>query len=150
MATWPSGKAEACKAFTPGSNPGVASKFVLSPPSRVVFLIPDTHFLPRWPHQKSTAFVHSGEYALSIGLYPDELPPFKPKISSENLFDEPDPLAKSTTTLTMKKFSRNTPCAQSAKRYNTFLRADVAQLVEHNLAKVGVAGSNPVVRSIDH
>ncbi len=28
-------------------------------------------------------------------------------------------------------------------------RADVAQLVEHNLAKVGVAGSNPVVRSID-
>ena len=24
MATWPSGKAEACKAFTPGSNPGVA------------------------------------------------------------------------------------------------------------------------------
>ena len=33
--------------------------------------------------------------------------------------------------------------------YNTFLRADVAQLVEHNLAKVGVAGSNPVVRSIE-
>ena len=28
MATWPSGKAEACKAFTPGSNPGVASKFL--------------------------------------------------------------------------------------------------------------------------
>ena len=26
-------------------------------------------------------------------------------------------------------------------------RADVAQLVEHHLAKVGVAGSNPVVRS---
>ncbi len=25
VATWPSGKAEACKAFTPGSNPGVAS-----------------------------------------------------------------------------------------------------------------------------
>jgi hypothetical protein len=35
-----------------------------------------------------------------------------------------------------------TPCALA--------RADVAQLVEHNLAKVGVAGSNPVVRSIDH
>jgi hypothetical protein len=34
-----------------------------------------------------------------------------------------------------------TPCA--------FAHADVAQLVEHNLAKVGVAGSNPVVRSID-
>ena len=27
--------------------------------------------------------------------------------------------------------------------------ADVAQLVEHNLAKVGVAGSNPVVRSTE-
>ena len=57
-ATWPSGKAEACKAFTPGSNPGVASSF-------------------------------------------------------------------------------------SASMRN----ADMAQLVEHHLAKVGVAGSNPVVRS---
>ena len=28
-----------------------------------------------------------------------------------------------------------------------FLIAKVAQLVEHNLAKVGVAGSNPVFRS---
>ena len=55
MATWPSGKAEACKAFTPGSNPGVASN--LAP------------------------------------------------------------------------------------------NADMAQLVEHHLAKVRVAGSNPVVRS---
>jgi hypothetical protein len=27
------------------------------------------------------------------------------------------------------------------------MHADVAQLVEHHLAKVGVAGSNPVVRS---
>ena len=27
--------------------------------------------------------------------------------------------------------------------------ADMAQLVEHHLAKVGVAGSNPVVRSIE-
>ena len=25
-AKWPSGKAEACKAFTPGSNPGFASR----------------------------------------------------------------------------------------------------------------------------
>ena len=30
MAPWPSGKAEACKAFTPGSNPGGASKIVIS------------------------------------------------------------------------------------------------------------------------
>ena len=29
VATWPSGKAEACKAFTPGSNPGVASNLRL-------------------------------------------------------------------------------------------------------------------------
>ena len=38
-------------------------------------------------------------------------------------------------------------CAISLYPYNKSLRADVAQLVEHNLAKVGVAGSNPVVRS---
>ena len=63
MATWPSGKAEACKAFTPGSNPGVASNF-------------------------------------------------------DN---------------------------RLAKAKRTY--ADMAQLVEHHLAKVGVAGSNPVVRS---
>ena len=43
---------------------------------------------------------------------------------------------------------QNPSCAQVPIAYNTFLRADVAQLVEHNLAKVGVAGSNPVVRSI--
>ncbi len=29
-ATWPSGKAEACKAFIPGSNPGVASNLSLA------------------------------------------------------------------------------------------------------------------------
>ena len=61
MAKWPSGKAEACKAFTPGSNPGFASTL--------------------------------------LGL---------------------------------------------KTKY-----ADVAQLVEHDLAKVGVAGSNPVVRSMN-
>ena len=32
---------------------------------------------------------------------------------------------------------------------NIISRAEVAQLVEHNLAKVGVAGSNPVFRSIE-
>ena len=31
----------------------------------------------------------------------------------------------------------------------TLVIAGVAQLVEHNLAKVGVAGSNPVARSIN-
>ena len=33
MATWPSGKAEACKAFIPGSNPGVASRVETGRPS---------------------------------------------------------------------------------------------------------------------
>ena len=32
--------------------------------------------------------------------------------------------------------------------YTIFSHADMAQLVEHHLAKVGVAGSNPVVRSM--
>ena len=38
LATWPSGKAEACKAFTPGSNPGVASR-KLKPPYRAAFFM---------------------------------------------------------------------------------------------------------------
>ena len=37
-----------------------------------------------------------------------------------------------------------------AETLNSLGNADVAQLVEHNLAKVGVAGSNPVVRSRKH
>ena len=65
-AKWPSGKAEACKAFTPGSNPGFASRNYPGAPAPVLVLL-------------------------------------------------------------------------------TY--ADMAQLVEHNLAKVGVAGSSPVVRS---
>ena len=64
-AKWPSGKAEACKAFTPGSNPGFA-------------------------------------------------------------------------------FQGN---IRALRRPFCFTYADMAQLVEHNLAKVGVAGSSPVVRS---
>ena len=46
------------------------------------------------------------------------------------------------------KFFQKRGCAKIWFPYNIFLRADVAQLVEHNLAKVGVAGSSPVVRSI--
>ena len=33
-AKWPSGKAEACKAFTPGSNPGFASRSPKGPSAR--------------------------------------------------------------------------------------------------------------------
>src|SRR3954466_13338945 len=39
------------------------------------------------------------------------------------------------------------PPDPGARGANLHSAADVAQLVEHNLAKVGVAGSNPVVRS---
>ena len=34
-----------------------------------------------------------------------------------------------------------------SSQYKTFSNAEVAQLVEHNLAKVGVAGPSPVFRS---
>ena len=37
-AAWPSGKAEACKAFTPGSNPGFASRQHPGAPAPVLFL----------------------------------------------------------------------------------------------------------------
>ena len=37
---------------------------------------------------------------------------------------------------------------RALRRPFCFTYADMAQLVEHNLAKVGVAGSSPVVRSI--
>ena len=38
-AKWPSGKAEACKAFTPGSNPGFASRQHPGAPAPVLFYI---------------------------------------------------------------------------------------------------------------
>ena len=45
-ATWPSGKAEACKAFTPGSNPGVASRDTDRAPAAGPFLFLETGFEP--------------------------------------------------------------------------------------------------------
>ena len=39
-AKWPSGKAEACKAFTPGSNPGFASIERKGRPERGAFFVP--------------------------------------------------------------------------------------------------------------
>ena len=45
-AKWPSGKAEACKAFTPGSNPGFASRSPKGPSERRVPFrsrVPDTN-----------------------------------------------------------------------------------------------------------
>ena len=49
----------------------------------------------------------------------------------------------------MKTFSKITLATYVPMPYSIGLRAEVAQLVEHNLAKVGVAGSSPVFRSID-
>ena len=48
----------------------------------------------------------------------------------------------------MKTFSKITLATYVPMPYSIGLRAEVAQLVEHNLAKVGVAGSSPVFRSI--
>ena len=47
-----------------------------------------------------------------------------------------------------KTFLKKRVAQKTEVRIILSCRADVAQLVEHNLAKVGVAGSNPVVRSI--
>ena len=51
-------------------------------------------------------------------------------------------------TLYRTGFFRFPLAAPSQIAYSTSSQADMAQLVEHNLAKVGVAGSSPVVRSI--
>lgn len=45
-------------------------------------------------------------------------------------------------------FSKLTLAPYAGFPYTSFTHADMAQLVEHHLAKVGVAGSNPVVRSM--
>ena len=42
MARWPSGKAEACKAFIPGSNPGLASSELTTPASAGVSFLGST------------------------------------------------------------------------------------------------------------
>ena len=66
-----------------------------------------------------------------------------PDIRFEDHFPSSSPYLSRVT-----KFSEKMLAAPFDYPYNKSLRADVAQLVEHNLAKVGVAGSNPVVRSI--
>ena len=49
---------------------------------------------------------------------------------------------------TQGTFFKNRLALGRVLAYIIYLQADMAQLVEHNLAKVGVAGSSPVVRSI--
>ena len=44
MARWPSGKAEACKAFIPGSNPGLASSKLTTPASAGASFLLRVHF----------------------------------------------------------------------------------------------------------
>ena len=49
MARWPSGKAEACKAFIPGSNPGLASSELTTPASAgVSFFATNTLLFELW------------------------------------------------------------------------------------------------------
>ena len=48
MAMWPSGKAEACKAFTPSSNLGIASIYVLKPSRKGRFFV-SRHPAPKAP-----------------------------------------------------------------------------------------------------
>ena len=51
-------------------------------------------------------------------------------------------------TIQISDFRKKVLAPAGTIAYNTYLHADMAQLVEHHLAKVGVAGSNPVVRSM--
>jgi hypothetical protein len=57
-------------------------------------------------------------------------------------------LAKRKTTNGTAKILKSILALKLEFLYSIGLRAEVAQLVEHNLAKVGVAGSSPVFRSI--
>ena len=52
-------------------------------------------------------------------------------------------------TIQIQVFRKKVLAPADCFAYNTYLHADMAQLVEHHLAKVGVAGSNPVVRSMN-
>ena len=133
-AKWPSGKAEACKAFTPGSNPGFASRQNPGAPAPVLFYICGhgsvgraqpcqgwgRGFEPRCPLQAQQPDYY-GSRAFSCPSHGLELFSNYSKI--------------------VLAFGRIIPYIKSSQ-------ADMAQLVEHNLAKVGVAGSSPVVRSI--
>ena len=138
-AKWPSGKAEACKAFTPGSNPGFASRQHPGAPAPVLFYICGhgsvgraqpcqgwgRGFEPRCPLQAQQPDYH-GSRVFSYPL-------FRTRCLASNFF--------SNYSKIVLAFGWIIPYIKS-------LQADMAQLVEHNLAKVGVAGSSPVVRSI--
>ncbi len=50
----------------------------------------------------------------------------------------------------LDNIGQNSSCAHVRLCLQYASDADMAQLVEHHLAKVRVAGSNPVVRSIDY
>jgi hypothetical protein len=140
-AKWPSGKAEACKAFTPGSNPGFASRQHPGAPAPVLFYICGhgsvgraqpcqgwgRGFEPRCPlhcisgPSQAVLFRRSGQVVRQRPAKP--LPPVRIRASPPGNI-------------------------RALRRPFCFTYADMAQLVEHNLAKVGVAGSSPVVRSI--
>ena len=64
MAAWPSGKAEACKAFTPSSNLGVASKFFFN--FRLDFVAKKVRALPKL--RKEFHHLHDGSFAVCLAL----------------------------------------------------------------------------------
>ena len=68
----------------------------------------------------------------------------QPLIAQTQTSEKPAAHLNFTTKNSQKNFLQSCArCYRILKR-----NADMAQLVEHHLAKVGVAGSNPVVRSI--
>jgi hypothetical protein len=57
------------------------------------------------------------------------------------------PLASTLRSCSVGAYEVEAVAKGRASRYNPARFAGIAQLVEHNLAKVGVAGSSPVSRS---
>ena len=173
-AKWPSGKAEACKAFTPGSNPGFASRSPKGPSER------RAPFRSRHPDSggaggavrgrghrtaETPSVCPSGLFGCGIRRRRRPVPrcgsriraPFQMKQEIPfgtgprrskwdfllHLGSSGDGLSHLISTIFEKLLA---PARGIAYINNP--QADMAQLVEHNLAKVGVAGSSPVVRSI--
>ncbi len=159
-AKWPSGKAEACKAFTPGSNPGFASRPPRGPPEGGPLFVHGTRAraapaarcggVSRCGGRGRGAFPRARRPARIRALFQMEQEiPFGagPRRSKGDfllhLGSSGDGLSHLISTIFEKLLA---PARGIAYIDNP--QADMAQLVEHNLAKVGVAGSSPVVRSI--
>ncbi len=133
---WPRGEAAACKAVYVGSNP------------------------------ISTSQQHhpSGAIGAAVARFPDTEEvtgsiPVSPTSTTREAAPAPSGAASLAPTITwtgctgpggsrLVCASRRSPRVHESPRRTG--RADVAQLVEHHLAKVRVAGSSPVIRSEAH